>query len=309
MPDAPVLDAPPPAAPPAAPINNTPYWQDLIGSDGTINHKSLERLPDHLKDVAPLLQNRKTMDDALMGWKQANTLASKKALAPLAPNAPPEVLAERKALLDGLNGVPKEAKDYAIAKPKDLPDAAWHQGLADGFAKWAQENSVSPAAAQKLMSLNLGFVQEQIKAQAANETAFWGEQQKAFDARIKTENIAGDRAAALIEKGIVAMGLDPANPQTAIWLKGSDARYVLMKHAMAIGEDAALTGNEGTGSGGKDYATEARSILSDKANPLNGPYWNQGNKYSRSDHDAAVSRYLELMKLDAAKNAVQDRRR
>jgi hypothetical protein len=287
-----------------------PYYKDWYNpSDGAINHKALERLPDHLKGVAPLLQNTKTIDDVLMRYQQANTLASKKALAPLVGNEPKEVIAERKALMDAMNGVPKEAKDYGITRPNEIPEHQWNPKLADGFSTWAHKNSVPPSAVKELLALQLGTVKEQLAAQANGEQQFWAGEQKKFEAALQTESIPVERASALVEKGAAAFGLKMDDPQTKIFLQGSMARLMCMRYAIATGEDKAIDGSGGDGKQGADSKAQADDIRSNPANPLNGPYWNEGGKFSRAAHDAAVEKHTELMRLHHSKTPVIDRRR
>jgi hypothetical protein len=287
-----------------------PYYKDWYNpTDGAINHKALERLPDHLKGVAPLLQNTKTIDDVLMRYQQANTLASKKALAPLVGNEPKEVLAERKALIDAMNGVPKEAKDYGITRPNEIPEHQWNPKLAEGFQSWAHKNSVSPAAVKELLGIQLGTVKEQLAAQAQGEQQFWAGEQTKFEEALRTEAIPVERASALVEKGAAAFGLKMDDPQTQRFLQGATARLMCMRYAIATGEDSTVTSEGGGGGNGPDPKGQADDIRSNPANPLNGPYWNEGGKYSRAAHDAAVEKHTELMRLHHAKTPVIDRRR
>ncbi len=308
MADAPVMDppaAPPagaPASPPASGIQE-PWEKSWIQPDFSLDHKALDRLPEHLKGLRPTLERQKNFEGVLMALDHAQAVSGKKALAPLPPGSPAEVIAERKALLDTINGVPKEAKDYGIAKPKDLPDAVWHQGLADGYAAWCQKNSVSPAAAKELMGLNLGFVQEQLKAQADGETKFWGGQQQAFEGVLKRENISPDRAAALVEKGAISLGLDITNEQTKTFLKGSDARLMALRHAIAIGESPTIQSTEGVKGVARDPSSEALDIQRNPANPDYAVYHNRDGKFSRSQVDAVKERVNELYRQATAKTA------
>ena len=298
MADAPVLDAPPAGAPPAGTVPE-PWFKDWVSSDGSLNAKSYDRMPDHLKGLRPTLERQTNIDGVMQALDHANTLAGKKALAPLMPDAPETVRAERKALLDQINGVPKEAKEYGVTRPKEIPEHQWNQALADGFTGWCHKNSVAPAAVKELLALQMGEVGKQLASQKSNEDAFWAKEASTFETRIKSENIPTARAQALIDKAIVAMGIDTKNPQTANWLKGADTRYVLMKHAMSTGEDTALTGTEPEGSRGQDYAALAASVRTDQSNPLYGPYWNKGGKYSRADHEAAREKVNGWLKMHA----------
>ncbi len=291
----------------AASAISEPWAKSWIKPDLSLDHAALDRLPDHLKGMKDTLSKYGKFEDALTGWQNQQVMAGKKGLAPLPPGTPPEVVAERKSLLDTIHGVPANPKDYGITKPADLPDAHWNQGMADAYANWAHKNSVSPTAAKELMGLQLGTVKEQLAAQAKYETQFWTDQDKGFQAALQRENIPLDRATALVEKGAISLGLDLNNEATKTFLKGTDARMMAMRHAIAIGEDKAVTA-QGGNQGGGDPGQQADDIVKNKANPLNAAYWNTDGKHSRTDHDAAVEKVNGLRRLAADKNPPRGRR-
>lgn len=302
----PATPATPAANPVAAPAPSSavsePWQKDFISSDYSLNHKALDRLPDHLKDMRPTLEKYKTFEDVLVGFKNQQVMAGKKALAPLPPGAPAEAVAERRALLATINGVPADPKGYGIAKPADMPDNLWNQTMADTYASWAHKHAVSPAAAKELMAANLATVQTALKAQAQEETNFWTKQQQTFEGKARESNIALDRANELVEKGAVALGLDLTNEQTKNFLKGSDARLMAMRHAIAIGEDKAVTGNSSPAGDG-DPASMAKAARSDPSNALYAAYWNKDGKYSRTDHDAAVEKVNGWLRMAEERKA------
>lgn len=296
-PAAPPAGAPPAAAPSAA---TQPFYADWLGADGALNTKSLDRLPDHLKGMRPTLEKYGKIEDALMGWQNQQMMAGKKALAPLPADAPAAVLAERKQLLDTINGVPADSKGYAITRPQDFPEQAWSQPAADNLAAWAHKHSVSPAAAKELMMEHGKITQGMMAEQQQHETNFWADQQKAFDGIIRQENIAPERASALVEKGAIALGLDPNDPETKLLLQGSKARLMAMRHAIATGESGTVQA-QGSSPAIPDPSAAASDIQTNPANPLHGPYWNKEGKYSRAAQEAAVAKHLELLRLSAAK--------
>ena len=258
--------------------------------------------------MRPTLERYKNFEDVLVGFQNQQFMAGKKALAPLPADAPEPAKVERKALLDGINGVPPSPKDYGIKKPDDMPDHMWIQSMADGAANWAHKYSVAPAALKELLDLNYGTVKSQMALQQQNETAFWNAQQQEFDGIIKSENIPSDRAQALVEKGAIAMGLDMQNEQTKILLKGSTARLMAMRHAIAIGEDKTVQAGGSSPEAG-DPGVLAKDIQGNPANPLNAAYWNKDNKFSGAAHQQAVARVNELFRLSAAKRQQADKAR
>lgn len=279
------------------------WAKDWIKPDFTLNSAALERLPNHLKGLRPTLERQKTFEGVLMALDHANTVAGKKALAPLPAGAPPEVQAERKQLLDAINGVPAKPQEYGIAKPQDFPEAYWNQKLADNFTAWAHKHSVSPAAAKELVfDIQGAAVKEQLASQAQYEAQFWAGQQQLFEATLKRENIPSDKANALVEKGALALGLDLQNEQTKTFLKGADARLMAMRHAIAIGEDTAGAGLTATGGGERDPAALAQSARSNPSDPLYAVYWNREGKYSRADQEAAIAKVNGWLQQAEAKN-------
>ncbi len=303
-PFAPAAPTPTPAAAPAPSSAAQPAWyQEFLQQDGSLNAKALDRLPDHLKPLKSTWEKAKTIEELGVIHLNSQHLNGKKALAPLPPDAPDAVKTERKALLDGINGVPATPKEYGITRPQDLPEQFWSQPAADNLAKWAHDNSVSPAAAQKLMQEHAKI----IKADVANHEQYVADyqkgQQQTFEAQIRQENISGEKASALIEKGAIALGLDPASPETQKLFKDSaQVRLMAMRHAIAIGEDHAVTSNsQGTGQGDPEAA--AKDIQRNPANPLYAAYWNKGGALGRAAQEAAVERVNGLLRQAEAMKA------
>lgn len=287
---------PPVAAPPAAAVTppasgiSKPWASDWIQPDYSLNHTALDRMPEHLKGLRPTLERQKNFEDVLTVLQHSQVLNGKKALAPLPADAPQPVLAERKTLLDTINGVPPSAKDYGITRPQDFPETQWNQPLADSFTQWAHENSVSPTAAKKLIAIQMEAVKGQIGEQAKYEQQFYVDQDKAFASALQLQGVPADRAASLIEKGALSLGLDLNNDGTKQFMKGSDARLMAMKHAIAIGEDKAIPEGGGSQGGDADPAGLAKQATTDPANPLYGPYWNKEGKYSRAAQESAIAK-------------------
>ncbi len=182
-------------------------------------------------------------------------------------------MAERKALLDSINSVPKEAKDYGLTRPDDLPEQYWDAKLADTYAAWAHKHSISPAAAKEMVQNQLTHVKEQLAAQAQYETEFFAGQQKAFDDAIRTEGIAADKAASLVERGAIKLGMDIKDPKVETLLKNANVRLMALRHAVATGEDTFI-GKESAAGGEGNPEQLASSAVHDKSNPLYEPLHN-----------------------------------
>lgn len=280
-----------------------PWAKDWIKSDYSFDHKALERLPDHLKGLKPTLERSKSLEDFLVTFQNQNMLVGKKALAPLPADAPEAVRLERKQLIDTINGVPPAPKDYGITRPQDFPEEHWNQPLADKATAWAHKHSVSPAAMKELVyEINGGAIKESIASQGQYVQQFYAEQDKRFEAALKQANIPSDRAAGLVEKGALALGLDLSQEDTKNFMKGSEARLMAMKHAIAIGEDHAVT-DSGTSSTGDDPAALAKDAQSNPANPLHAQYWNKDGKFSRATQDAAIAKVNGWLQIAAGRGA------
>ena len=293
---------PPPAggAPPPPPAAGTPFHSDWLRADGTLNAESYKRLPEDVRWVGDTLAKYKTPEELVRGVANLSTAVGKKGLIPLPDNAPPEARAERTALLNAINGVPKEAKDYGITRPQDLPEAAWNQPLAETFTKWAHENSVSPAAAKKLIALTAESTKAQLAAQAQYETDFFAGHEKAWETAIRTENMPADRANALAERGAAQLGMDLTKPEHQILMKNSTVRLAMMRAALATGEDTFVSGDSDRAAAGNPEG-QASDIVHNKANPEYEPYWDSRHP----QHKSVVEKVNGLYRAAVAKKGAK----
>ena len=301
MPDA-IIDTPPaPPANGAPPVIAQPWFKGWVRDDGTLDNTALERLPAHLSPLRETWGRQKTIDDIGVTTAHFQTLAAKKALAPLAADAPEAARLERKAHLDSLNGVPKEAKEYGLTRPESVPERAWDAAYVDKVAGWAHKHSVPPTAMKELLNDVVATqVKGQLESQANAESAFWNEQQQNFDAIIKRENISSEKAAGLVEKGAIALGLDMTSDRTKVLLKGTDARLMALRHAIAIGEDSFVKG-DAPDQPDRDPFKVAKDIQNNPANPEYAVYHNREGKYTRSQQDAVIAKVNESYRLATAK--------
>ena len=257
---------------PTASAVKEPYYKTLINADGTLNHKALDNLPDHLAALKPTLARQKSLDDVFTVMGNQQTLVGKKALGPLPPNATPEMVAERKGLLDSINGVPKDPKDYGIIKPENISNELWNDGLAKGAAEIAHKYSAPPAMLKDLVALQTAELQKQLLAQQDYERAFFAKQQENLVQTLKLENIPLTKAQELAERGAQKLGLDLQNPDVQTLMKNSNVFLMAMRHALSTSEDKFVSGEAKSSLGG-DPAALAKDATSNKANPLYAPYW------------------------------------
>ena len=286
----PALNQTAPATQTTASAVKEPFYKSFINADGTLNHKALDNLPEHHTSLKNTLSRQKTFDDVLTVMANQQTLAGKKGLAPLPANAAPEVVAERKALLDSINGVPKDPKDYGITKPENIANELWNESLAKGAAEIAHKYSASPQMLKDLVALQTAELQKQVAAQSEYEKNFFATQQKNLEATLRNENIPLTKAQELAERGAMRLGLDMQNPEHQTLMKNSNVFLMAMRHAMTTMEDKFVSGEAKAGMGNNPLA-EARDIAHNKSNPLYDAFYN-----SNSPQNAmAKARYKSLM--------------
>lgn len=240
-----------------------PFYEGLYGADGKIDKGALDRLPDHLKPHKDWLGKYDNIEALIQGGATAHSLAVKKALAPLTGNEPPEVVAERKTLLDTVNNVPKDAKGYGIARPETLPAEFWNEEAAGKFGALAQKHSISPAAVKELLALQVEMTESEIARGRTSETEFYTKQDNAFASGLQKLGMDAERGADLANRGAATLGIDPKN---AIF-KNADVRLALVKFATLVSEDKLVRGTEQPG-GGQSPIDQARDIVQNPQNPL-----------------------------------------
>ncbi len=260
----------PPPPPPAA-----PYYKGLYGDDGKIDKAALDRLPDHLKPHKDVLGKYETIDALLTGFGNAHALASKKALTPLEANAPDHVKAERKAMLDGVNNVPKDPKGYGIARPETFPAEHWSEEGAGKMAAIAHKHSLSPDAVKELLGLQMELTNGELAKGQQFEADFYKAQDTKFAEAIRTQGVVADKALDLATRGAVTLGIDPKSPL----FKNADVKLACLRMANLVGEDKLISGDLGGqgGGGGPDYLTQARDIMRNPQNPLHKAWSDPGD--------------------------------
>jgi hypothetical protein len=253
------------AAAAAAPA---PYYADLIGKDGTLNHGSFERLPENLKSLAPTLANIKTTDDLFTKLASLNSLAGRKGLAPLAADAKPEDVAAHQSVLRAVLGVPEKPEGYAFQRPADLPAEAWDDAAAKSFAELLHKNNASPKLAQEMIAFEAARVKGNLAAQEKYTADYFAAQDLEFRDALAKNGQDYDKTMSLVQQVAKEFGMAPENPI----LKNAQARLFMQKVGLAMGESKFVGGESSGGSLKSDRAT-AESICHDKTNPEYAIYW------------------------------------
>lgn len=266
-----------------------PFFKGLYGDDGKINKSAFDRLPDHLKQHKDVFSRYETVDALLAGFGNASALASKKMLTPLPADAPDNVRAERKALLDGVLGVPKQPKDYGIARPETLPEEHWDPVLADKFATVAHKHSISPEAVKEILALQLESTTGALSKGQQMETDFFAAQDKTFAAEVQKRGLALDKATELAARGAATLGIDAKDPI----MKNAAVRLAMLRMTTLVSEDKLLSGDAGEG-GGLNLLQQARDIAGNPQNPKYKAYHDQAHP----DHAAVRREWSDLYRRD-----------
>ncbi len=188
----------------AAPV---PYYADLIGKDGTLNHGAFERLPENLRPLAPSLANIKTTDQLFEKISHLNALAGRKGLAPLPADAKPEDIAAQQAILRAVNGVPEKAEGYSFKRPDDLPETAWNDNHAKAAQELLHKHNASPALAKDLLALQVQLTKENLGDQQKYVTDFFAAQDQEFRTALQKEGLDYDKTMGLIEQTALRFGM------------------------------------------------------------------------------------------------------
>ena len=247
-------------APPPPPV---PFFKGLYGDDGKIDKTALDRLPDHLKGHKDLFGKYDTVDALLAGFGNAHSMAVKKALAPLKGDEPPEVVAERNAMLDTILNVPKDPKGYGIAKPADIPDFAWDANFADQLAAWGVKNHISPAAMKDGLAMLSSSTKAQLAAGQKQEAEYWTGQQRAFEEAIARDGGDLEEAAGLAARGAERLGIDPKAPI----FKNATVRLACLRMARLVSEDTLVAGETPGAQKQLTGIEQARDIMRNPQNP------------------------------------------
>jgi hypothetical protein len=240
------------------------WFVGLYDSAGKIDPAKFDALPAHLKAHKDTFAKYQTVEALLGGFANVASLAGKKALAPLPPDASPEAKAERAKLMAQLNNVPEKPEGYGFKRPDNIPESQWNQDYVSGIAGILHKHAVSPEAAKELMEFDLKHAGEiGTKSEAARTAAEAGELKALRDewGADYAKNID------LAVRGAKTLGMDPKDPI----FKSAKAVKMVAKFASMISEDKLVNG-ESSANAGMDDRAKALDILNNPANPLHKAY-------------------------------------
>jgi len=268
------LSAPPPI--PAQVAGGEAWYVGLYDASGKLNTAKFDALPAHLKAHKDTFSKYQTVEALLGGFANVSSLAGKKALAPLPPDASPEAKAERAKVMAQLNNVPEKPEGYGFKRPDNIPEEMWNGDYVNGVAAILHKHQVSPEAAKELMAFDESHglkIGEQSKAAVA--------QAEAAEAKALKDAWGADYAKNidLAVRGARTLGFEPNDPV----FKSSKVVQMVAKFASMISEDRLVSG-ETTANAGMDDRAKGLDIMKNPNNPLYQAYHNP----SHPQHAQAV---------------------
>lgn len=227
-------------------------------------------MPEALRGLSDSeLKNPATVEQVMQKLQSLSSLAGRKALAALPPNASPEDRAAFDLTMHTANGAPEKPEGYGFKKADALPDAAWDPNYATAIQGILHKHHASPALAQELLAAQTAQVSQNIVAQGEYEKQFFKEQDEHFRTALTKDGLDYDKSMNVITRAAVNFGMAADAPM----LKNAGVRLMMLKVAQSIGE-AKFIGGEATATGLKSDRATAEDIVHNKKNPDYEAYWN-----------------------------------
>lgn len=268
--------------------NAKPFYADLYGADGKLNHAAFDRLPDHLKPHVETFKKYQTVEALLGGMGNLSNLAGKKALAPLPDNAPAELKAERQALLRSLHGTPDKPEGYGVKKPDSLPAEMWDEAYVGGMVGILHKHNASPALVKELVEADAKAAAGRVDHNGQTEAAAYAREEAALRTAFGPQyNDKVDLAV----RAARTLGLDPKDPI----FRNHKIVVAMARVGEMVSEDRLVSADSKGGDGMSDRA-KAKDIVTNAANPLHKAYHNENDP----QHDEAVRTHSEFNKRAAA---------
>ena len=257
------------AAPPAQAAGGEAWYVGLYDQTGKLNAAKFDALPAHLKAHKDTFAKYQTVEALLGGFANVSSLAGKKALAQLPPDASPEAKAERAKVMAQLNNVPEKPEGYGFKRPDSIPENMWNGEYVDGVAAILHKHQVSPEAAKELMAFDEAHglkIGEQSKAAVAQAEAAEVKSLKDAWGTDYAKNID------LAVRGARTLGFEPNDPV----FKSAKVVQMVAKFASMISEERLVSG-ETTANAGMDDRAKGLDIMKNPNNPLYQAYHNPGH--------------------------------
>lgn len=283
----------PNGAPPAAlgtqAAGGDQWFVGLYDSTGAINTAKFDALPTHLKAHKETFAKYKTVEALLGGMSNLAQLAGKKGLAPLPPDAPAEVKAERAKLMAELNNAPKTPEGYGFKRPDSILESQWSEPYVQGIAGILHKHSASPELAKELMAFDAQHAGNMMEGIKGAETAAYAKEATALK-----DAFGGEYAKKidLAVRGAKTLGMDINDPL----FRNHKAVVMMSKFAEMVSEDRLVSG-ESSANAGMDDRAKALDIVNNAANPLHKAYHNPEDPM----HAQAVSAKSQFSKAYLAK--------
>ena len=247
---------------------STAWHSGILGDDGSFAPKWQEKLPDGLKEYAPLAGQFNSLGGLFKALNDNMTAARAKAtgVQPIGEQSTPEEIAAFRQAF----GIPDQP--YTIEKPEKLPDGVeFDEGMAKQFGEFAHSINLTPAQVEKIRAWHEGSLSQQFQARSLSQKAemeqlIAGEKEeltKQFGAGLDSAVTKAARAAQAL--GLPADEMNPAHDNfVGVRMLGAFARM-----ADALGESRLPTVAATVNLGALD---QARDIVRNPQNPYHDRY-------------------------------------
>lgn len=297
--------APTPASTPAPAGGGSavadPFWNGYFRTDGTLDRSRLDKLPDELKDARPFLERLKSPDDLFKSYVHAQKLVREKGLTPLREGASEAEIAEHRATLAKINGVPEKPEGYGIKRPDDVPESVWDQSYTDAMSKLLHKHALPPAAVQELVAehtkLQMAALEKAEQSAALEESKLIEQEQ----AKLKGEfGLLYDRKIQDAVRGAKWLGIDIHDPI----FKNASMVIAAAKVADRIKEASHVDGQGAGAEGAPSPAAEITAMTSDPKHK----FYNALRDPNNPLHTYAIEHRRKLARQMDAEAAVVGRR-
>jgi len=268
-----------------------PAYGNLFNGDGSFKEGWTDNLGDEFAPFKESLAAKKfaNLENVLLSYsnleRKMGAASNDEFVRMPGEKADPATIAAFRAKM----GVPATPEDYGLKRPEGVPEEAWNEDQAKGFAKLAHEIGLPKNAAAKLVEWQGQRLEGEIKAH--NEAL--EKQNQEADAELRTawgedyeRNM--DLAARVVRHAAASGGYEPDDPYFAS-PKSVKQAYV---YGQMIDESRLprIKGDSVNLQG--DPATQLQSIQQDKSHP----YWSKPGdaNYNKTARETAIKLVTRL---------------
>lgn len=144
-------------------VDNTPMakFNDLLDESGKFTDRWTEKLPDGFKEHSKTLSKFSDPVALMTSYVSLEKAYSQKSSSSVKLPGDDASEADWSKYRDAI-GAPKDAKDYGISKPQDIPDEQWNSALADKVTTVALKYGIPAKAMHELVDTYNGSMKDLI---------------------------------------------------------------------------------------------------------------------------------------------------